>query len=145
MHIQDFHAAKILIIDDEPEKIELLSGLLKLFKYENTVGTTDGHSAALMFAQVRPDLVILDLHLRECSGFDVLREIAPLVGPDEYVPILVLTADSSQQSREKALLNGAMDFVAKPFNSAEIILRVRNLLHTRLLYLRLSAQLGLAS
>ncbi|MEA2552820.1 MAG: cyclic di-GMP phosphodiesterase [Fimbriimonadaceae bacterium] len=133
----NFSDAKILIIDDEEEKIALISELLHLSRYQNTRGMSDSREAWAVFAEYKPDLVILDLHMSHFDGFDVLRQLQPLIEPDDYLPIIIVTGDTSRDTRERALSGGAMDFVSKPYNAAEILLRVRNLLDTRWLHLQL--------
>lgn len=137
MNHRTFPDAKILMIDDEPEKLQLLSELLGLYGYKDLCSTTDGRYAGNMYQELQPDLVILDLHMPGFTGFDVLRQLNLMTPPDEYLPIIVVTGDTSKEAKEEALMAGAMDFVAKPFNTAEILLRVRNLLHTRALHLAL--------
>ena len=79
----------------------------------------------------RPDLVLLDLHMPGRSGFDVLAEIRDLLEPPESLPVVVLTADASRDARHRALSAGARDFVNKPIDPTELLLRVGNLLRTR--------------
>jgi signal transduction histidine kinase len=78
--------------------------------------------------------VLLDLHMPHRDGFEVLAELQARVPDGEFLPVLVLTADVTAQARERALAGGAHDFVLKPFDRVEVLLRVRNLLHTRLLH-----------
>src|SRR2546422_5682749 len=71
------------------------------------------------------------------DGFAVMRLLQPCIPADAYVPILALTADVLAASRQKALSMGAKDFLIKPFDATEVLLRIRNLLETRLLHLEL--------
>jgi signal transduction histidine kinase/CheY-like chemotaxis protein len=80
--------------------------------------------------------VLLDLHMPFKDGHTVLRELQDHVPEGDYVPVLVLTADVTTQARERALSGGARDFLTKPFDVVEVLLRVRNLLETRVLYTR---------
>jgi putative two-component system response regulator len=136
----DFPDAKILIIDDEQERITLLNELLALGGFHNTKGLADSRHAWKVFMDYRPDLVVLDLHMAHLNGFDILRHLDGLIDQRDYLPILVMTGDASRETREQALASGAMDFIAKPFNVSEILLRVKNLLHTRLLHLELQRE-----
>ncbi|MEZ0326592.1 MAG: HD domain-containing phosphohydrolase [Fimbriimonas sp.] len=129
--------ARVLVIDDEPGNVRLVMGLLELGGYVNVTAETDSARAAQAFECYQPDLVILDLHMSPKDGFYVLHELEGLIPAGAYLPVLVLTGDISADTKERALAAGAMDFLAKPFNSTEILLRVRNLLHTRTLYLEL--------
>jgi len=71
------------------------------------------------------------------SGYDVLDQLRPLVSPDVYLPVLVLTADISPNAKQRALASGAKDFLIKPFDFIEVLLRIRNMLETRYLYQQL--------
>jgi diguanylate cyclase (GGDEF)-like protein len=90
-----------------------------------------------LFDDMKPDLVMLDLHMPHLDGFAVLELLRSRLGPNEYLPILVLTADTSRETKERALANGAMDFLTKPLERTEVLLRTRNLLETRHLHLSL--------
>ncbi len=87
-----------------------------------------------MHALVRslePDLILLDLHMPHLSGFQVMEQIVPEIPHGVYLPILVLTGDTDSHRRERALSAGARDFLTKPFESGEVLLRIKNLLETR--------------
>lgn len=132
-----FLSARILIVDDEPSKVSLITGLLEVAGYRQIASETDSAKASATFESYKPDLVILDLHMAPKDGFVVLHELGLVVPEDSYLPVLVLTGDVSAESKERALDAGAMDFLAKPFSAAEMMLRVKNLLHTRALHLEL--------
>jgi putative two-component system response regulator len=72
------------------------------------------------------------------SGFEVMGIISELKAPSTWLPILALTADATPETKRAALKSGATDFLTKPFDPLEVILRVENLLQTRLLHLRLA-------
>jgi diguanylate cyclase (GGDEF)-like protein len=129
--------ARILIIDDEQPNVRLLERLLLSGGFAETRGTTDARQAMALFEEVQPDLVMLDLHMPHLDGYAVLELLRSRVGPNEYLPILVLTADTSRTAKERALTNGAMDFLTKPLERTEVLLRTRNLLETRHLHLSL--------
>lgn len=131
--------ATILIVDDQQANIDLLEAFLAEGPYANVRSTTDPRRAAALFEEHRPDLVLLDLHMPHLDGFAVMRELGALVPPNEYLPILVLTADVNPEVKRRALAGGAKDFLAKPLDETEVLLRIRNLLETRRLQ-RLSAQ-----
>jgi putative two-component system response regulator len=78
----------------------------------------------------------MDLHMPHIDGNQVMEQLAPFIG-QEYVPILVLTGDASNEAKQRALSVGAKDFVTKPFSRVEVLLRIRNLLETRFLYKQL--------
>jgi putative two-component system response regulator len=92
------------------------------------------------FESVRPDLVLLDWHMPHLGGWDVLAQLRERVAPGEYLPILVLSGDMGLKARQSALAGGAKDFLLKPFDPAEAVLRIRNLLETRQLHRELSTK-----
>lgn len=131
---------RILIVDDEPANVAFLTRLLKRAGFSDLDSTTDSTCAASFIEESQPDLVLLDLHMPKTSGEEVLAEIRTLLSPHDYLPVLVLTGDSSPEARRRALALGAKDFLAKPFDVSEVLLRVRNLLHTRFLYRNMEAE-----
>lgn len=130
--------ARILIVDDQASNLALLSRLLASRGYGRAVGTTDPRDALRRLSIELPDLLVLDLHMPGVDGFEVLAHVKALTPHGEFFPILVVTGDRDPAVREKALLLGARDFVAKPFNSIEILLRIHNLLETRYLQRQLA-------
>jgi putative two-component system response regulator len=131
-------SSRILIVDDEDSNVVVLERLLRQAGYSNIHGTTDSRMAIPLYNQLSPDIIFLDLQMPDPNGFDLLEHFAalrPKEGP--YVPVLVLTADISPGTKLKALALGANDFITKPFERCELLLRSRNLLETRLLSLEL--------
>ncbi|HEY2805685.1 MAG TPA: EAL domain-containing protein [Gemmatimonadales bacterium] len=126
--------ARILIIDDEPANARLLERLLLSGGFAETTSTTDSRRALQLFDEVKPDLVLLDLHMPHLDGFAVLEALKARCAPNEYLPIVVLTGDTSGDARERALSGGAVDFLLKPLERTEVLLRTSNLLETRHLY-----------
>src|SRR5690242_11088453 len=84
-----------------------------------------------MFTREAADLVLLDLHMPEMDGFELMRRLGPLTADGMRVPLLVLTADRSEDTKRQALACGARDFLGKPYNQTELLLRVKNLLQVR--------------
>jgi putative two-component system response regulator len=136
----DVEAARILIVDDQKPFVDLLSIILRSAGYENVVGITEPASVAAVYSELRPDLILLDLHMPGMDGIDVLDGLSTLISPGEYVPVVMLTADITAGPKRRALAAGAKDFVSKPFDQEEVLLRIRNLLETRMLHLRLAGQ-----
>jgi cyclic di-GMP phosphodiesterase len=132
--------ARILIVDDEPANVLLLERILGRAGYEDVVTTTDPRQALSLFDEREPDLVLLDLMMPELDGFGVMQELSRRIPEGALLPILVLTADATKEARERALSMGARDFLTKPFDHTEVLLRIRNLLEARLIYLRLQRQ-----
>jgi putative two-component system response regulator len=131
--------ARILVIDDQEQNVRLLTRILEKAGYENVASTTNSDDALALHAKFKPDLVLLDFHMRGKDGFQVLEEIVAHAGADQ-VPVLMITADDSAEVKRRALALGAKDFVGKPFDSAEVLLRIRNLLETHFLYQKLRSQ-----
>ena len=130
----DVRRARILIVDDEEANVDLLVGLLNHEGYNAIWSTRDAREALPLFREVRPDLVLLDLHMPYLDGFVVLRSIVEETPPGGYVPVLVLTADVTPEAKQRALSRGARDFLVKPLDATETLLRIHNLLETRLLH-----------
>ncbi|MBW3630028.1 MAG: response regulator [Gemmatimonadetes bacterium] len=127
----------ILIIDDEPANVRMLEWLLEREGYTRIVTTTESSRAIELFRAHPPDLVLLDLRMPPPDGYAVLDLLTAELAPGEILPIVVLTADVDADARQRALAAGAADFVTKPFETYEIMLRIGNLLRTRQLYLEI--------
>ena len=131
------HGVDVVIIDDTPANVTLLTRLLAASGVDRLHGFTDPREALAHCARSLPDLVLLDLHMPHLDGFAVMESLRNMVPLDGYLPILVLTADVNVEVKERALVAGAKDFLTKPFDRTEVLLRVANLLETRALYRRL--------
>jgi EAL domain-containing protein (putative c-di-GMP-specific phosphodiesterase class I)/CheY-like chemotaxis protein len=127
----------VVIVDDTAANVILLTRLLDLAGITRVHGFTDPREAVAFCAESLPDLVLLDLHMPHLDGFAVMDSLQLMVPADGFLPVLVLTADVNVEVRERALLAGAKDFLTKPFDRTEVLLRVANLLETRALYRRL--------
>ena len=132
--------AKILIVDDEPSNVLLMERLLQDAGYHRLSTTTDSRQALGLFREVAPDLVLLDLMMPHLDGLGVLAQLKAVIPAGAYVPVLVLTADATLEAKRKALAAGAHDFLTKPFEQFEVLLRIHNLLATRRLHLALEEQ-----
>jgi putative two-component system response regulator len=132
-------SGRILVVDDQEQNIRLLTRILAKAGYEDVASTTNSDEALTLYIRFKPDLVLLDLHMNGKDGFQVLEEIM-LQSGDGYLPVLMITADDSAEVKRHALALGAKDFVGKPFDSAEVLLRINNLLETHFLYKRLRGQ-----
>jgi len=118
----------------------MLERILSKAGYQEVTSTTNSAEALALQTRIKPDLILLDLHMREKDGFQVLEEIVSHNGDAEHVPVIMITADDSADTKRRALALGAKDFVGKPFDSAEVLLRIRNHLETRFLYQKLREQ-----
>jgi putative two-component system response regulator len=126
--------ARILIIDDHQANIEALKRILRSAGFVSVNSTTDPMVGVSLVQTWTPDLILLDLHMPGLDGFGVLESIRPELGGDGYLPVLMLTADSSDETKRRALASGVKDFLTKPFDATEAVLRIENLLETRSLY-----------
>jgi signal transduction histidine kinase/DNA-binding NarL/FixJ family response regulator len=124
----------LLLVDDEEANLDLLEVLLEGEGYENILRTSDARQAIPLWEAHAPDLVLLDLHMPWRDGFAILADIRDRTPADDYRPVLVLTADATPEAKERALSSGAKDFLNKPIDATEALLRVHNLLETRVLY-----------
>jgi putative two-component system response regulator len=131
-----FAKMKILIIDDEPSNTALLEALLAGNGYTRLKSVIESHQAMETCLTFGPDLILLDLMMPEPDGFSVLQSIRSGQG-ETFLPVIVLTADANQETKRKALRLGATDFLLKPFDHLEVLLRIGNLLETRRLHLQL--------
>lgn len=129
----------MLIIDDEPTSVDILRRILEHAGFTRIESTNDPREACQLYVRLRPDLILLDLHMPEMDGLAVLDQLNE-IAEASYLPILMLTGDLSQEARREALSRGAKDFVNKPFHSEEVLLRIRTLLETRFLYLQIQSQ-----
>ena len=134
------HACKILIIDDEAPNVRLLERILARAGFENFISTTDSREAAALFADFQPDLVLTDWLMPGVDGCAVIGQLRALTATDEYLPIVVLTADITPPAKLRALIAGATDFLTKPFDQSEVLLRIQNMLHARLSHLIIQRQ-----
>jgi len=126
--------ACVLIVDDQPANVALLGRLLESVGIVEVHAVTDPRKAVGRCLEVGADLVLLDLQMPYMDGFAVLAALQEALPSDAFVPVLVLTADGTGPTRDRALGAGANDFLTKPFERNEVLLRVRNLLETRSLY-----------
>jgi putative two-component system response regulator len=140
MDSHGFTSARILIVDDEEVNLAALSKVLRAAGYSNVTTTTDPIEFLALYHQQSPDLILLDLHMPKRSGLAMLEDLRGTIGPHTYLPILVVTGDASRAARRNALSAGAKDFVTKPFEADELLLRIRNMLETRRLHREITSQ-----
>jgi DNA-binding response OmpR family regulator/cation transporter-like permease len=122
---------KILIVDDLEANVHLLELMLHGAGYVSVTSTTDPGTVGALHIKNRYDLILLDLHMPRIDGFQVLEELKQ-IDPDGYLPVIVITAQPGHKLR--ALQAGAKDFISKPFEMAEVLARVHNMLEVRLLH-----------
>jgi putative two-component system response regulator len=137
---QGLKELRILAVDDEESNLLLLRRILERAGYTQVEVTTDPSRVPTMFHENRPDLVLLDLHMPEMDGFELMERLRSINGEGRGVPFLVLTADATEETKRRALSVGARDFLTKPLDHIELLLRVRNLLQVQQLQDRLHEQ-----
>ena len=128
-------SAHIVVVDDQPANVALLEQLLWRWGYDNVDAMTDSSLVVGLCREAKPDLLLLDLHMPDPDGFQILEALGELTEGQSRLPILVLTADMAPATRQRARLLGARDFLTKPFDPTEVQLRVASLLETRRLQL----------
>jgi putative two-component system response regulator len=134
-----FARARIMIVDDEVPNVRLLERVLRDAGFVNTISTTDAREVLGLFEESEPDLILLDLLMPHLDGFALMEKLRELIPKTSYLPILILTADATDTTKRRALKAGAKDFLTKPLDVQEVVLRIKNMLETRGLHLQLQA------
>ena len=129
----DIRKAKILVIEDDEISIRMLETILKKAEYHNVKSLTDARDACLVYQKFQPDLVLLDLNMPYLNGFEVMHQLKEF-NPHQYLPILMITEEENPKIRLQALESGAKDFLNKPYERVEVLLRIHNMLEVRLLH-----------
>lgn len=124
------------MIDDQESNVILLDRLLRSAGATHVHLVTDPRVAVRRCLEVGAELVLLDLHMPHLDGVAVLEALRAALEPDAFVPVLVLTADTTDGAKGAALAAGAKDFLTKPLDRDDVVLRVRNHLETAALYRR---------
>lgn len=132
--------SRILVVDDDKSQTDYLSLVLRMAGYNNVQCINDSRGVLSACIELDPDLILLDLLMPQPDGFHLLKLIHQRMNPKTYLPIFVLTAEASLETRRRALLSGASDFILKPFLPEEVSLRVQNLLRVRVLQRKLELQ-----
>jgi len=130
----DILAARILVVDDQPANVLLLERMLGDAGYRSVTSTLDPHAVRALDEQHRYDLILLDLQMPGMDGFQVMEGLKE-IETGGYLPVLVITAQPDHKLR--ALRAGAKDFISKPFDVAEVLTRVHNMLEVRLLHVEI--------
>ncbi|CAN5613783.1 response regulator [soil metagenome] len=127
----------ILIVDDEPGNVTMLERILSMAGYDAIQSTCDSREVLPLCHAFPPDLIMMGLRMPEMDGFAILEQLSHFTGGENFLPVVVLTTDPSEEAKARALSAGAMDFLPKPFSVTEVLLRVRNLLRARRMHLEL--------
>jgi EAL domain-containing protein (putative c-di-GMP-specific phosphodiesterase class I)/AmiR/NasT family two-component response regulator len=131
--LESYAGMSVLVVDDNREDAELLQQLLVRQGLERVYTETDSRKVSRLLARHNPDLVLLALRMSHVDSFEVLAQIRKFAAGG-YLPVLVLTEDTTTVARNRALVEGAQDFLTKPVDTTEVVLRIANLLQTRELY-----------
>jgi putative two-component system response regulator len=133
---------RIVILDDNPANLAVAEQMFTSAGYSDVSVSSDPAGVIASCEHACPDLLILDLHMPGIDGFEVLARLQALITGPEALPVLVATADTVPETRARALTLGARDFVTKPLDMSEVLLRARNHLQTRALQLALQRRNG---
>jgi putative two-component system response regulator len=128
---------RILIVDDAQDNVDILEAFL-VDEASSIKGLTQSNQVERVFKEFEPDILLLDLHMPPPDGLEILRNLRGVRESLGFLPVIVLTGDTGRTARNSALLLGADDFLTKPLDRQEVVLRVRNLLRTRRLYVELA-------
>lgn len=123
---------KILIVDDQKLHVLLLEKILKTAGYINLYSTTDPRQVISIYHNFQPDLILLDLKMPNVDGFQIMQQLKDLK-KDRYLPILAISAEKGQEIRLRALEAGATDFLNKPYENVEVLVRIRNMIEIHVL------------
>ncbi len=135
----DVFSARVLIVDDNKNNILLLERMLMSNGYTSVLSTMDPRETVDLYKSFQPDLVLLDINMPHLNGYQVMEQLNK-IEPEGYVPILVLTALQDNETRLRSLKLGAKDFLSKPFDTTETLVRIHNMLEVRLLHNRVRSQ-----
>jgi len=134
-----FAKMKLLVVDDEPMNVALLEDMLQEAGFAHVKAITDARTAIDVCSEFAPDLVLLDLTMPHVDGFTILERLRAQ-DAQVFLPVIVLTADATEQAKWRAVSAGATDFLLKPLDQLEVLLRIGNLLEMRRLHLQLDMQ-----
>ena len=132
--------ASILVVDDDPDVLRTLGRILQRAGYTRVTTSGDSTSVVALAEETQPDLLLLDYHLPGRTGATLMEELRAAAGPKAYLPVLIISGDAASNVRQRALAAGATDFVNKPFEINEVLLRIQNLLEARYLHRAIAAQ-----
>ncbi|WP_291854467.1 response regulator, partial [Accumulibacter sp.] len=131
MNTDRSYLERIVIVDDELLNLKLLDGILASHGYLHRILVRDPREVMTYYREARPDLILLDINMPHLDGYEVMEQLKALRDP-LLPPIVVLTTRHGRDDQLKALAAGARDFICKPFDRVELLMRVRNLLDAQL-------------
>jgi putative two-component system response regulator len=131
---------RILIVDDQETDVSALTHLIRGVTPAEMLSTTDPKAVPAMYADFKPDLILLDVHMLEGGGFNILRELKARIPADTFVPVVAMSTDGVE-AKHRALVGGAKAVLSKPFDSTEVQFTIANLLDMRRQHRQLEARL----
>lgn len=129
----------IFVVDDEPSNLKLMERILAAEGYRNVISIEDPRQVRSAYEKHRPALILLDLNMPAMNGFQVMQQLAELQDP-LMSPIVILTAQNQPDALLQALQQGARDYLTKPFDRRELLMRVRNILDAHVAHQMLRRQ-----
>lgn len=130
---------RLLVADDDATQAALLHATLTRAGFENITCLHQPQQVLETVEKLEPDLLLLNLTKPPLDSFTVMAELQVFIPEMSYLPVLVFINDDHESTRQRALASGVHDFLKKPFDSSEVVLRVRNLLRSQLFYKQLQA------
>ena len=124
---EDILDSKILIVDDQETNVRLLEYLLHRNGYRSIRGTTDPRTVVQIYQEFCPDLVLLDLVMPHTDGVGIMGQLQK-IEQETYPSIIIISASENDEAMIRSLALGAIDFLPKPFNRAEVVVRITNML-----------------
>lgn len=122
---------RVVVVDDNTANLSLMGALLESAGFDDVILVEDPTRVVDLVRTVEPDVILLDLHMPVLTGFDLLPLLHEVMDPEDFVPIIVVTADSTTETRRRVLSAGASDLLIKPVDVVEVVQRTKNLLTTR--------------
>ena len=125
----DPQGQRVLVVDDDPAIVELITTRLDLAGYR-TFSARNGHQGISRITEVLPAVLVLDINMPGLDGFEVLKRLGRS-GHLSRLPTMVLTARNRPEDVQRAIKLGARDYMAKPFNDQQFLMRIARLLRPR--------------
>ncbi|SRR6056297_544968 len=125
--------SRVMIVDDEEINVDVVQAYLEEEGFTNFITTTDSREAINLAQRHKPDLVLLDINMPHVNGLQILRTMR-LDAQLKRIPTVILTAETGAENKLKALRLGATDFLAKPVDPSELMLRLENVLAAKVYY-----------
>jgi signal transduction histidine kinase len=131
---------RILMVDDSVSSLCLLENVLGRLGFSNLRTLKDSTRILKEFDEYQPDLVITDLDMPVLDGIQLVKKLRAHLPPEAWLPILVLTGSEDTRAKRNALMAGATDILLKPFDSSELLMRLRNLVRARFQHIEIQQQ-----